>query len=393
VPFVLAVFIIALVARQACFSVSEEEPASYLSALRSIPWQAWLGAATIIVGILFLFFSTFGTNPRGIWDSTQPLLNSHQLYAYNNAHGCQAGDYFPLNPCRKDIIGGLFYWLSQHNVARGGQPWFYYPLLYGLYEQIAVIFGIGGIIWYLRRPTLFTSFLTYWAVLAFGIYSWAGEKFPWLMIHPLAPFLLLAAMFVVDVLRQPGIWRWIMVAAVLLVAALQTHGAFEVNYVNGADPVEMMVYVQSAPDTPQVAQSILDLSNKVTNGNDLHVTIDSLDTWPFAWYLRDMPNVAYPTSAQLVQKPFSTNPVILVDDSDRAALLPQLGGYTGHEYVLRWWFPEDYKQLTWSSAFSDAVNPGYWNVIAQWMLDRRPFGPRQSIKFYYYVKRGLASPY
>jgi uncharacterized protein (TIGR03663 family) len=384
VPFVLALLIIALVARQAYFAVSEDDATTYLSALRSISRQTWINAATIIIGILFLFFSTFGSNPHGIWDSSQPF--------FNTGNACP-GNSFPFNPCRKDIIGGLFYWLSQHQVARGGQPWFYYPLLYGLYEQIAVIFGIGGIIWYLRRPTLFTSFLTYWAVLGFGIYSWAGEKFPWLMIHPLAPFLMLAAMFVVDVVRQPSLWRWVMVLAVLLVAALQIHGTYEVNYVNGADPVEMMVYVQSSPDTPKVAQDILSLSNKVTNGDDLHVTIDSLDTWPFAWYLRDMPNVGYPAYPQILQKPFSTNPVILVDDSDRAALLPQLGGYSGHEYVLRWWFPEDYKQLTWKSALGDIVNPGYLNVIGQWLIDRRPFGPRQSIKFYYYVKRGLASPY
>ncbi len=385
VPVALALLLVALVHRQAFLGAERDGGGEYSSALRSISWQTWFNAITIMVAILFLLFSTFGTNLRGIWDYTQPFFNS--------GNACP-GNTFPLNPCRKDIIGGLFYWLSQHKVARGGQPWFYYPLLYGLYEQIAVIFGIGGILWYLRRPTLFTSFLTYWAVLSFGIYSWAGEKFPWLMIHPLIPFLLIGSMFIVDLVRRASVVRYVALAALALLAILEIHSMYEVNFVNGADPVEMMVYVQSAPDTPTVASDILKISNKVTNSDNLHVTIDSLDTWPFAWYLRNMPNAAYPGYPQLLQKPFSNNPVILVDASHQAALLPKLAGqYTGHEYILRWWFPEDYKQLTWSSFFHDAVNPGYWSVIGQWLIERRPFGPRQELLFYYYVKHGLVSPY
>jgi uncharacterized protein (TIGR03663 family) len=384
VPLVLAVAIVLLVHRQVILSSVRDGELRFSDGLRSITRQQWLNAVTIVIAILFLTYSTFGTNLRGIWDASQPLLNS--------AQGCQ-GNHFLLNPCRKDILGGLFYWLSQHGVHRGGQPWFYYMLLFGLYEQIAVILGLGGILWFLRRPTLFTSFLTYWAVLMFGIYSWAGEKFPWLMIHPLLPFTLLAAMFVAELFRLARPVKWAALALVGLLALLEIHNAYEVNYVNGADPVEMMVYVQSAPDTPTVARDILVRSNKVTNGNDLHVTIDSLDTWPFAWYLRDMPNVAYVQYSDLTKKPYSSNPVIIVDAADQPALAPQLRTYTGHRYRLRWWFPEDYKTLSWQSFFQDLKNPSYWGIVSDWLANRRPFGPRQGLYFYYYVKNGLVSPY
>jgi hypothetical protein len=169
---------------------------------------------------------------------------------------------------------------------------------------------------------------------------------------------------------------------------------YEVNFVNGADPVEMMVYVQSSPDTPKVAASILSISNKVTNGPDLQVAIDSLDTWPFAWYLRDMPNVSYPSSAQLAKPPYSTNPVILVDEQDQAVMQPKLAAkYLVHRYRLRWWFPEDYKTLTWPSLARDIADPGYWRVIAAWLFERRPFGPKGAVQFYYYVKKGLVTPF
>src|SRR5450759_3868437 len=161
------------------------------------------------------------------------------------------------------------------------------------------------------------------------------------MVHPLLPFTLIASMFVADLARQASEAKYIALAVGAFLLLLQLHSSFEANYVNGADPVEMMVYVQSSPDTPRVATDILSLSNKVTNGNSLRVTIDSLDTWPFAWYLRNMPNIAYPGYSQLLKKPFSTNPVILADESHQAGLNSQLAGkYTGHLYILRWWFPE-----------------------------------------------------
>jgi len=384
-PTVLVLGLVAWAVRQAMVESEEGHDTRFTGAVRSVSRQQWLNAGTIALAILFLLYSTFGANLRGVWDASQPILNTN--------HVC-AGNPFVLNPCRKDVIGGLFYWLSQHEVHRGGQPWFYYTLLFSLYEQIVVLFGLGGIIWFWRHPTLFTTFLTYWAVLMFGIYSWAGEKFPWLMVHPLLPFTLLSAMFVVDLLRLRSAVRYLTLAVLAVLLALEVHSTFEVNFVNGADPVEMMVYVQSSPQTPQVAGDILSLSNKVTNGNDLHVTIDNDDTWPFAWYLRDMPNVAYPSAQQLKTAPYSTNPVIIVDESHLADITSAVQqNYSYHQYRLRWWFPEDYKSLTWNSTAQRATDPGTWRVMYDWLIDRRPFGPKPAVLFDYYVKHGLASPY
>lgn len=385
VPFVVGVVLVAMVARQSLVNAMEEGRTPFLSALRSIPGMQWLNAATIIVAILVLLYSTFGTNLTGIWDASRPF--------FNNGTSCP-GNPFPLNPCRKDIVGGLFYWLSQHRVARGGQPWYYYSLLFSLYEQVTLLFGLAGIVYFLRRPSLFTTFLTYWAVAMYGIYSWAGEKFPWLLVHPLLPFTLLAGMFIARLVTMA---RPVVVAGFVVLAALsllEIHSTYEVNFVNGADPVEMMVYVQSAPDTPQLSKMIESLSYKVKNDLSMPVTIDSTDTWPFAWYLRHMTAVSYPGPSQLSQKPYSSSPVIIADTGDVSSLDPMLAGkYTRRQAILRWWFPEDYKSLKWGSFAGDAVNPGYWSVIWQWLIDRRPFGPKGTVTFYYYVKHGIASPF
>lgn len=115
------------------------------------------------------------------------------------------------------FIGSLGYWLAQHGVERGRQPWFYYLFLIPLYEPLPVLMAIGGgafagghkllqlisgrrkwqpVISLQRAPAPLAIFLAYWVGLSFVIYSWAGEKMPWLMLHMVLPITLLAALFI-----------------------------------------------------------------------------------------------------------------------------------------------------------------------------------------------------
>jgi len=103
------------------------------------------------------------------------------------------------------MVGQLGYWLSQHGVARGGQPWFYYLVLMPMYEFLPLLLGWGGIFFLLIRGRRLLErlakpedrlnlifFLAYWSLMAFVLYSWAGEKMPWLTMHLALPLQLLA---------------------------------------------------------------------------------------------------------------------------------------------------------------------------------------------------------
>jgi predicted membrane-bound mannosyltransferase len=353
-------------------------------------------------------YSTFGTNLDGLWDRAHPL--------FNNGHACPYPLALNLDACRKDIVGGLLYWLSQHKVARGGQPWYYYLLIYGLYEQLAIVLAAFAVVrtFVSRRigsgSRPFRAFLAYWAVLALIIYSWAGEKFPWLGIHPLLPITMLAAFGLHDLYlfargrtvtgkrsRRPVLLlarvALVLTACLLL---LELHNAYVVNFVDGANPVEMMVYVQSSPDTIADANRIDQLSNRAAGGTTLPVTVDSADAWPFAWYLRNMPDVGYPAGAAAVKPPYSRNPIIILDETDTSTFgVPAsiAAGYTRMLRRLDWWFPEDYKSWTWSSFAADAFDPSKWSAILQWQLARTPFGPRQGTWYYLYVKKGYFAPF
>ncbi|MBZ0111661.1 MAG: TIGR03663 family protein [Thermoanaerobaculia bacterium] len=97
------------------------------------------------------------------------------------------------------VVGSLRYWLEQHGVERGGQPLFYYGMLGGLYEALPILLAVCAVIGWLRRsrrgsrkhgPT-FVGFLVWWATGSLVLYSAAGEKMPWLLVHILLPTILL----------------------------------------------------------------------------------------------------------------------------------------------------------------------------------------------------------
>lgn len=122
------------------------------------------------------------------------------------------------------VVGSLGYWLAQQEVARGGQPWYYYLMLGSLYEFLPwILSGIGMIAivyWLIRRHdwdpvatsdlpanvqaevmakngklnsmiaatqhqvrVYFAVFGIWWVIATWLAYTVAGEKMPWLMTH------------------------------------------------------------------------------------------------------------------------------------------------------------------------------------------------------------------
>lgn len=97
------------------------------------------------------------------------------------------------------IVGSLGYWLGQHQVARGSQPWFYYLMLAAVYEPLALLAALAGALWLVRRSfarlpegrSPVVPLLAWWVFASFILYSWAGEKMPWLLVHTSFPLCLL----------------------------------------------------------------------------------------------------------------------------------------------------------------------------------------------------------
>jgi predicted membrane-bound mannosyltransferase len=139
--------------------------------------QRWVVALLIFLGIYALFFTAFFSNILGLITGT---------------------------------TGSLLYWLAQHNVERGGQPGHYYAVILLIYEPLLILWSTVGYglialrLWRTRQADPGTSLdergvpfavllLAWWSLAAFGIYTWAGEKMPWLTIHISVPMTLFSA--------------------------------------------------------------------------------------------------------------------------------------------------------------------------------------------------------
>ncbi len=135
--------------------------------------RRWPVAAAIHTGIFLLFFTTVFTNGAGI------------------ASGW---------------VGSLGYWLEQHGVRRGGQPWFYYLVILPLYDFLPLLGFLAATVFLTVRtayhairppqsapdnPLVHWS-LFIWSFLSWFGYSYAGEKMPWLVVHITLPMALLS---------------------------------------------------------------------------------------------------------------------------------------------------------------------------------------------------------
>jgi predicted membrane-bound mannosyltransferase len=88
--------------------------------------------------------------------------------------------------------GSLGYWLAQQDVQRASQPWYYYLIGLTTYEFLVLIPAIAGSVYLAVKGTLFDRALVAWVVLTLLLFSFAGERMPWLLVGITLPMALVA---------------------------------------------------------------------------------------------------------------------------------------------------------------------------------------------------------
>ncbi len=374
------------------------------------------------------------------------------------------------------LVGGVAYWIAQHGVARGAQPWYYYLLTVPLYEPIAVLYGlVGGWGWVLGRRrngdgegTLPLDLFLWWGTLSLLIYSWAGEKMPWLTVHISLPLYLTAA-WVLDRLweriRRGPLWSpagALAAAALLLVpfpllvrafllpqlgpdlrgtyrlldllsgallplallawalywlysqrmlahfpallgalllpflGLYTVRSAVQLSFYHPDVPVELLVYTQTAPDTTELARTLVRLAEEKsrlrrtdddpTGGHRLKVAIDPQLAWPFSWYLRDLKGVLYALPPDLREYD-----AVLVLKGKAEEVRTQLGAeYLESGHNLRWWFPEHlYRNLTWRRALSPLTDAEAFRTLWRYLWYRELPAPLGSMEYVAFLRADL----
>ncbi|MBI3941993.1 MAG: TIGR03663 family protein, partial [Chloroflexi bacterium] len=420
--------------------------------------RRWLGLAAVYYAIYLLAHTTLLTNPQGIFSG---------------------------------LVGALGYWLSQQDVRRGDQPPYYYIILQSLYEFLPVLLGLIAVVMYAIFPnwrkrvdgdtgnpeqeqlvdpsltraelnSFFGIFLIYWWILAFIIYSWAGEKMPWLLVEITVPTIYLAGRFLGQLLeatdfrliRERGgaifallvpalfivLWalldnngtvgnqsisalnqtmrfvstlilflglaylavkyfiqlgwfqasRTAFLTLIVALAIMTIRYAVMASFVHGDIAKEMLIYTQTTPDVTMVVKEIDQISMRVAGGKNLNIAYDNESSWPFEWYLRDYPKREFKggnPGATL------TNPVILVGTVNENAFKPYINSslYVQYRYRLRWWFPQDYMDMTIPKAIQLLQVPEnrakLWNLI----FYRQVAEPLGSTDFYMYIRKDVVN--
>jgi predicted membrane-bound mannosyltransferase len=367
-----------------------------LNGLADIPWAHWFFALLVA----FVIFSAL----FWIWPNPDPAVCPAGVTNPPSGAICSWSQGFHQG-VGDGLVQGIYYWIQQQQVARGGQPWYYYLILIPFYEQLIVLFGLGGLVRCLARPNRFRLFVVFWFIASLFLYSWAGEKMPWLALHILLPLLLLAALAlewavlaVLDLLSEMAahrlagrkLFHWSgpfsqrryagavfsLVGAFLLLIPM-LHSMLFVTYVDPGDaPHEMLSYVQTTTDVTLVMSKIDALDQKLYQGkHELRIGVDGDNIWPFAWYLRDYKYVWYNYSDEY---PTANGPndldVLLIEPGSVANFITPDAAqphpiYNAHQYHLRSWWDEGYKpapcvptrtktcdpNLLWGG-----VGPGLW---------------------------------
>ena len=312
------------------------------AALRSVGWEAYVWGLAAYAVTFTLLFTVFLTNPPGLWDG---------------------------------LYESIAYWLGQHDVGRGGEkPYFYVAVLFGEEWPVLVLGAVGAVLAF-RQPTVLRAFLVWGFALSLAIYSWAGEKFAWLVLHPLLPLVLLAGVGVQALWEARGTRLGRAGIVVAAVAALYVPlASWSVNVEHRADPRELLVSTQSSEEVKRVSDEVLAMARKKPK---LSVTIDSSDgaTFPYAWYFRDLA-VGYLDLSTAPSPPASD--VLIMTERSSQRLAPQLAAYRGRRFSFRVWWVRDYAKGT----------PGAW---LRWIAQRKVWNPTGGMPEYLYVRRGVIS--
>ena len=293
-----------------------------------------------------------------------------------------------LSGFRDAFTRSIEYWTGVHASERVNQPWFYYVMFLIVYEPFALVFGAIALLHTRRWRSVLPLMLGVWIAVTWFVYSAAGEKAPWLVLHLLWPLLLLASWWV-------GLWfdtqnsRGQRLTIGLFSGGLLAWTvwfAIPINFERGDIPNDFVVYVQSSPDVLEAAAVIHQAAERSGKDLGLRVVVNNEFAWPVVWYLREYTNVLYTNDVSI--ETASEADVLLMTPAEADILGIRLPQHVGRHMVLRWWFPE-FTYKAWDSGFlanfirDPEARSSFWNWFVRREVTPVPIG---TFDFVMYVR-------
>ncbi len=259
------------------------------------------------------------------------------------------------------IYTGPKYWADQHGVERHGSPPGLYLLLLILYELPLALLALGGAAWSVRRRHAAGTATAVAAVVLLAVYSFAGERFPWLLASTLVPLALLAGLG----FAQLGPKARVVTAAAALAFLVWSDVQTQVLHPNDG---------REAVATLSTSLQVRSVSAELHRhpGRTIAIDTNNGNASPWEWYLRDL-RVGYIDMAQPGYRPDSD--VLIVTGAGLAVQRPHLSGYRGRRIVLR---------RSWPGATHGWSPRG----VVRWWLSRRTWTPVTAEDVWIYERVG-----
>ena len=303
------------------------------------PPRWWLSGAAVFVLVFVILFGQFGTHLSGVWDG-----------AYE----------------------GLAYWAHEHGLHRGGEDWFAYLILLVAYELPLLVLGAIGAVWSVRRRHALGTGMTVAAVLTLAIYSYAGERFAWLLVTTLIPLALLAGLGFAALWRSR---RAVAIAVTVPLLAALAWSDVQAQILRPNDPRELMTVAPTDAVVPRIASELRLRDARARAAGrprpTIEVDLNYGSASPWSWYLRDLLG-GYPDMAADTYVP--TGEVLIVTDTSRELLGSRLRDYEGRPFVLRG------RRPSMGTGFSP-------KGLVHWFLYREPWAPVTPEREWLYERR------
>ena len=276
----------------------------------------WLKSAGLFWFIYLFFYTTIGSNfsglSSGIWQS-------------------------------------LGYWVSQQDVARGSQPWYYFIIVLASYEFLVLFLLIISLIGYKKLTSELSKFLVFWFIFNLIAYGIASEKMPWLAINMLIPIIFLSGIslqrLIFSKIKNKNIHA-ILIVLILISGILTLKISIDSSFNKPEYPDEIIVYTQTSANVHNLVNNIKLYS---LEKGSVSIAIDSSEgfTWPWAWYLRnfDMTLIDVENGMGIENNIFETFDFIVLNTKFENKVLSKIDSdsFNIERLPFRQWYPENYR--------------------------------------------------
>ena len=275
-----------------------------------------LAAIAICIVVGLLFYSSFGTNWKGVSDS----LKTFDVWS-------KTGQSAHVHP-RETYLAK---WLPFQE------------------STLLVLGALGSVITVARPKNSFALFSGLWGFGIIAAYSLVPYKTPWLILSFLAPLALISGYAIEWLYRRcreyevgwavalgAALVLWCVAAGAVpnlalnryekakrwqtLIPGYQTLDLNFWNYDND-DEYYVYVYAHSRRDLIKLVDHVNHIAQRSAKPGETGITIVSNEYWPLPWYFRDYQRVGYYGSMSA-----SSEPVIIARDDQRSQMEASFGG-------------------------------------------------------------------